>query len=179
MKNCKLFDNNYFQEDKRGKTPAYYYKSTERILDNNLLDELKLISSAERKTMRICLHSSIEETLHNMIIIDYKNNLNMPHYQLSAIESHHIIEGELGCFIFDQDGKIIRKYILGKNHNILDRIDINTCHLLLPVSDYVIYHETTNGSFKRNVPYMQIPKWYSKMTGKEKENFYSSLLLGI
>jgi len=176
MKNFDLLDINYFNEDKLGKTPAYYFNKTKHILDNNLIEELKLISSVERKTMRICLHNTIDDNLHNMIIIDYKNNPNLPHFHISTSESHHIIEGKLGCFIFDQDGKIIRKYILSKDHNILDRLNNNECHLLLPISDYVIFHETNKGSFNRHDPDMHIPKWFSKMTEKEKNYFYLDMI---
>ena len=90
-------------------------------------------------------------------------------------ESHHIIEGKLACIIFDKKGEVMRKYILDNSKNILDRLNYNECHLLLPASDFVIYHETNVGSFNRKNPDMHIPKWFSEKNKKEKEEFFSHL----
>jgi len=40
MKNIRLLNKQEFHEDKRGKTPAYFFNNTKHILDNNLIEEL-------------------------------------------------------------------------------------------------------------------------------------------
>ena len=175
MKKNILKNNKFFYEDKLGKTRAFYYKNQRSVLNTEIVEGLKLISSEGRKTMRICLHSSVKDKLHNMIIIDYKNNPSIPHFHRTYPESHHVIEGKLGVFLFDRNGKLKSNYVLSKSNNILDRLGSNECHLLLPVSDLTIYHETNIGSFNRKNPDMHIPKWFSNMNEKEKEKFYSYL----
>ena len=179
MNSNRLLNKKFFIEDKLGKTPAYYFVDSTHILSQEIIEDLKLISYPDRTTMRVCLHDSIEDNLHNMIIIDFKDNPNFPHYHSSTSESHHIIEGELAVFIFDENGDLCRNYILSNKENIMDRLGLNETHLLIPLTDYVIFHETNKGSFNRDNPDMYIPEWFHNMNSIARKEFYSNLLSNL
>ena len=61
------------------------------------------------KSTRICLHNSVEDNLHEMLIVLPRHLYVRPHRHIGKSESFHIIEGELDVFIFDNDGNVVRR----------------------------------------------------------------------
>lgn len=174
-KKPRLLNKKFYRVDKSGKSIAVFFKNSRPIVDNKMIKELKSISSLNRKTMRICLHYHIKDNLQDMIIIDFKNNKPLPHFHYNTDETHHIIEGKLCCFLFDKNGRIKSKCILSKFNNIIDVVDRNECHMVFPITNKVIHHETHNGPFNRKNRDMNIPKWFLKLSEKQKIKFYKKL----
>tara|TARA_A100001015_G_scaffold180978_1_gene201450 strand:+ start:8954 stop:9493 length:540 start_codon:yes stop_codon:yes gene_type:complete len=175
MKNIISRNKKYFLEDKKGKTRAFFIKSKKRKIDKIMIKDMIKLTKKDRSTIRLCLHQSINDLHHSMLIIDYKNNYTKPHFHLKTSETHQTLIGKLAVIIFSKTGKIIKKYVLDGKNNFLDRLEARECHLLLPLSNFVIYHETNNGKFNRNKPDMYFPNWFEKMTEERKKIFFKKL----
>ncbi len=109
-------------------------------------------AATQRKRIRFCSHLTVEDTLHEMLIVHTKGAYVRPHKHLNKIESFHIIEGNLDVIIFDNDGEIIRTinmsdYASGKTFYY--RLSENLYHTVIPATDHVVFHETTHGPFMR------------------------------
>ena len=64
----------------------------------------------------------------------------------------------LAVVIFSDDGNIMRIVILGgKSKNLYYRLSDNFYHTVVPLSEYVVFHEVTNGPFNKGD--MILPKW--------------------
>ena len=175
LKKIDLLKNKFFRNDNSGKTQAFYNKKNPNLLNKKTIKELKYYSSINRESKRICLHNNIHQDLHDMIIIDFKHNFLPPHFHRNLSESHHIIEGKLKVLIFNSEGKIINNYILSKTDNILDRVEKGKCHMLMAITNTVIYHEVNKGPFNRKKPDLHIPIWFKKINDLKKNNFYNKM----
>jgi cupin fold WbuC family metalloprotein len=104
------------------------------------------------KPVRICMHDSPEAALHEMLIVHQKDAYVRPHKHINKSESFHIIEGEMDVFIFDGEGKITQKVSMGdynSGKSFCYRLSTSEYHTVLPTTEYVVFHEVTNGPFRR------------------------------
>ena len=100
---------------------------------------------------RLCLHRNNNDHVQEMVIALCKDVLFRPHRHMKKSESFHIIEGELYVLIFDDNGKIIRTIHMGppgSGRMFCYRLSRSAWHAILPRSEYVIFHETTDGPFR-------------------------------
>jgi cupin fold WbuC family metalloprotein len=125
------------------------------------IDFLKAKSYAnKRKRIRLCTHQDIKEIVHEMFIVHHAGNYVPPHKHLNKVESYHLIEGVFEIILFEDDGLILDIIKLdeeSKDGYFYYRIPEGLYHMVVPVSDTVIYHEITNGPFQQKS--MIIPKW--------------------
>jgi cupin fold WbuC family metalloprotein len=125
------------------------------------LDILK--SEAQRSPLRrarICLHKNYDEQVHEMIIAFCFDSYVIPHRHVNKIESFHIIDGKLAIIFFDEIGEVINKIImapLGSGFTFLYRLSSPLWHTVIPITEYVIIHETTAGPFIQGEA--ERPKW--------------------
>ena len=150
--------------DEKAKSLAYFAKTSPVKINKSLLNELKEISRQNGDAnIRLCLHRDSNETLHDMIILQYQDkNCRKPHMHPTNDETLQIIEGDLVAFILGESGELKEKVILGQENNLILRIPRQNYHVYFPLKDYVIYRETTQGPFekKEHIP----PKFnYSKV----------------
>ena len=137
------------------------FYSSERIfiLSEDMIEFL--LSAAKNnksRQSRLCAHHNYKDLLHEIIIIHLKGNYVPPHKHVNKIESFHIIKGMLAVVIFSDDGNIMRIVILGgKSKNLYYRLSDNFYHTVVPLSEYVVFHEVTNGPFNKGD--MILPKW--------------------
>lgn len=109
-------------------------------------------SSVAPTSVRICLHDSPEAALHEMLIVHQKDAYVKPHKHINKSESFHVIEGEMDVFIFDGAGKVIQKIQMGdynSGKSFCYRLSTSEYHTVLPKTKYVVFHEVTNGPFRR------------------------------
>ena len=122
-------------------------------INNGDLAMLKHIAEANpRKRVRICAHPDIDDTLHEMFIVHKQGNYVPPHRHKGKSESFHIVEGTAEIILFNESGMPSRKLIMGnkiRDGFIYYRLAPDVFHTVIPVSDYVIFHEVTNGPFRR------------------------------
>jgi len=112
----------------------------------------KKAGSNPRKRIRLCAHRDVEDELHEMLIIHKKDIYVRPHKHLNKSESFHIIEGLVDVVVFDDDGSIIEVIKMGDYSSGLMfyyRLSDPYYHTLIIRSDFLVFHETANGPFRR------------------------------
>ena len=106
----------------------------------------------ERKRVRLCTHPGDADLLHEMLIIHARNTYVPPHKHINKSESFHIIEGSLSVFIFDENGTVVETISMGEAKSgrvFYYRLSESLYHSVLPESEFVVFHEVTNGPFNR------------------------------
>ena len=129
--------------------PKGYTVSVDR-LD---IDRLKSMASQNpRRRIRLCAHQSPEDTVHEMIIVHAKDAYVRPHKHLMRTESFHVIEGRMLFVLFCDGGSIEDRIFLGdpgSGDPFYYRISESRFHTVIPLTDWVVFHETTKGPFRR------------------------------
>ncbi len=131
-------------------------------VERDLLERLKQTAAenASRK-MRFCLHQDQNAQLHEMVIAVAPGAYLRPHRHPTKCESFHVIQGKFWLVIFDDSGKIQRKFVMGPRHEediFLYRIEKGYWHTIVPLTDFVILHEVTPGPFVREEA-SEFPVW--------------------
>lgn len=154
--------------------------TTEDITKVNRNDIRLLKSKASknrRKRIRLCVHKNAEDALHEMLIVLAKGAYVRPHKHLNKSESFHLIEGSLNIVIFDELGISKNVIHLGDYASKVDffyRISESSYHTVIPLSDNVVFHETTNGPFRRNDT--TFAKWAPTEDDTEGQELYMKSL---
>lgn len=106
-----------------------------------------------RKRIRLCAHKNVNDALHEMFIVHKKDAYIRPHKHPNKIESFHLIEGLVNVIVFDEAGNIIEIIRMGdylSGSRFYYRISDPYYHTLLISSDFLVFHEVTNGPFKKS-----------------------------
>ena len=152
-------------EDNKAKTKSFFLKNKYGFFNKNLLNFMINYFKKRGKDLRICLHKNTSEKHHDMIILQQKKNFYKPHKHKKKSETYHIIYGKMCCVMFNNLGKIKSICLLKKNE--LFRTPLNVYHTMLPISSFVIYHESKLGPLlKKNDSIF--PKWIKKFNNKNK-----------
>lgn len=107
-----------------------------------------------RRRARVCAHKDADETLHEMIVVLKRDAYLIPEKHFVKVESYHIIEGAADVVIFDEAGEITEVVPLGDYRSgkafffRVRRPDFY--HSLLMRSDFLLYHESATGPFKKS-----------------------------
>ena len=151
-------------QDKKAKTPSFFFKKESEKFDKKYLTFLENFYKKKRKDVRICLHTKKNSKHHDMIILQQRKNFYTPHKHFRKGETYHIIKGSMACVLFSEKGKI-KKICHIKKNNIF-RTPINIFHTMLPITKFVIYHESKTGPFlKKNDSIFSL--WSKSLTKKE------------
>ncbi len=168
----------FIEQDINARTLSFYCKEGISRIDEGILNELRKIAVEEERSVRICLHNSSTADLHNMLICQYSNTYIRPHKHLSKSETYHIVEGEVVLFIFDDEGDVIDQVNMSLQKKILCRIERNYYHTLIPITKYVIFHESRPGPFlKENDSFF--PSWSVSPDEKSKIAHFINTLLKL
>ena len=138
-KNCR--------RDPDARSLSFYATQSVLHVRAKLLDELKACGLLVRKNTRLCLHSSPDDPLHEMIIVQFWENFFPPKRHPTKAKSFHVLEGELGVFVFADDGNVIDAARLKPKDSIAYRVGAGLYHADIPLTDYSIHIETTTGPF--------------------------------
>ncbi|MBE9116857.1 WbuC family cupin fold metalloprotein [Lusitaniella coriacea LEGE 07157] len=106
-----------------------------------------------RKRIRLCAHQGVDDTLHEMLIIHTNETYVRPHKHFNKSESFHIIEGACDVVIFDEEGTVSEVIPMGtfdSGKRFYYRLPEPYYHTLLIHSEFLVFHETTNGPFNRS-----------------------------
>jgi len=139
----------YINEDKSAKSLSFSFTDDLAFINNDILNELKRVVLEEDKNVRVSLHSSPENSLHNMIIAQSSKTYNRPHKHKNKAETYHILYGEQIVLIFDDSGNVREKFMMSKEENMIYRFEKNTFHMTIPTTPCVIFHESKIGPFVR------------------------------
>lgn len=131
-----------------------------------------------RKRVRLCSHPDADDLLHEMIIVHAQHAYVPPHRHLNKSESFHVIEGQLSVFLFNDDGHIIDVISMGdvgSGKVFFYRLSSSLYHSVLPESEFVVFHEVTNGPFAPKD--MMIAPWAPKANDENVQTKFVQFLL--
>jgi cupin fold WbuC family metalloprotein len=127
-------------------------KSEIFVLDAKVIEDLKIIASRHPlKRARICLHESLDNKTHEMIIVSHRDGTIPPHsHPVNKPESYHVLEGKLRVLIFNDNGSVRESFLLSSDiHPKMYRIKGGVWHQPVPMSEWVVYHEVATGPFNK------------------------------
>lgn len=133
---------------------TFFYGQDIAEIRSEQLNQLKLAAKeAAPKRARFCLHRDHADLIQEMVIAFCRGSYVRPHRHINKSESFHVIEGDLLVVFFDNSGSMIRRIEMGPigtGKTFLYRLNADLWHTVVPLSDYVILHETTTGPFVKS-----------------------------
>jgi len=123
-----------------------------KITKSDICDLNRLAKDNRRERVRLCAHRNEVDALHEMIIIHCKGAYVRPHMHIGKTESTHIIDGLVDVIIFNSEGKIEDIIEMGDFNSgkiFYYRMEPLIWHTLIVRSEFLVFHETTNGPFNR------------------------------
>ena len=156
----------FLKQDKKAKTTSFFFKKDGQVLDIKYINFLENYYKRKKSDIRICLHTNPKAKHHDMIILQQKKNFYAPHKHLRKGETYHIIKGTMACVLFNESGKV--KKICKLKKNDIFRTPINIFHTMLPITKFVIYHESKTGPFLKKYDSI-FSKWSKRLTSNERD----------
>ena len=149
---------------------VFYSAQPFPILSKRDIDVLKeKAQHTERQRSRLCTHPDENAVVHEMFIIHNRNTYVRPHKHLKKTESLHIIEGTATVILFDDNGNITRKVMLGdynSGYPFYYRMNSSTYHMLVITSETLAFVEAATGPFDKSETVF--PSWAPEEKDKEK-----------
>ena len=142
-------------QDPSGRTEAYYCRCAPVVIvDAEVLAWLKeRLDGGSGSTVRICLHSGPEATLHDMVVVHRRGGEFKLHKHLTCEETYHMIEGRMRVDLFDDEGRKTGSYLIGESGSglpLMCRVRSNVWHVNVPETEYAIFHESRPGPLDRS-----------------------------
>lgn len=104
-----------------------------------------------RRRIRICAHHSLDDAVHEMLIVLARDCYVRPHKHVAKSESFHLAEGKVDVILFDESGQITQIVQLGEYGSgspFYHRSDGSSFHTVFVRSAVAVVHETTRGPFR-------------------------------
>ena len=122
-------------------------------VSHSLFDTLKTnAANSPLHRARLCAHKDSQDRLHEMFIVLAHQAYIRPHKHVHKTESFHVIEGTSVFFFFDDSGNITDIMPIGNigsGKPFYIRNDDSRYHTHLITSNFLVFHEITNGPFNR------------------------------
>ena len=148
LSEISLYNSARVRIDLSGRSIGLFCRELPGRVDRTVVTELKEIAGRyPDKNVRLCLHDGPEAAFHDMIIFDRRNSYYAPHRHPTKAECWHVVEGAMAAFVFGPQGTVLDAQRLEADGTFLYRIDINMVHTVMPLTEYVIYHESKPGPF--------------------------------
>jgi cupin fold WbuC family metalloprotein len=119
--------------------------------------EIDMLKLAVKKTplgrVRINLHPSSDDRLHEMFLVVERGSYIRAHMHPEKSEAFHMVHGSARVVIFEDDGSIYQVVSLDANNKNVPfyyRMSKPRFHTLLIDSEFIVFHEITNGPFVAN-----------------------------
>jgi cupin fold WbuC family metalloprotein len=117
------------------------------------LERIRLAArDSPRRRARLCLHGSLAERLHEMIIVLRRGTEILIHRHPHKAECYHVLDGFAVLRIVDANGVSIARQELGpfgSGRATVCRIAEGLWHTLEIESDELILHESTTGPWQQ------------------------------
>jgi cupin fold WbuC family metalloprotein len=133
--------------DTSGKSPAYFCLRKPVAVTRELIADLVAEGAESGKGIRLCLHEDPDALLHDMIVVQYGGQYFRPHKHLEKSESYHMIKGEMGVVIFDDEGKVVDACRMDTSNTTVYGVGTGMYHTNFPLTDVAVYHESRPGPF--------------------------------
>ena len=146
-----ILDGPAFKKLDRAKSTTFVVTDDIAVVPTSIVPALKEAALRDPlKRARVCLHRSTADPLHQMIIAHHRDTYTRPHRHRNKAESFNMIEGRLMVVFFDDAGTVTRHLTLGTPGSAepsIYRLSPGTWHTVLPLTEYVVFHEITSGPF--------------------------------
>ena len=161
-------------EDTSAKTAAFFCRRLPVLIDAEVVTQLKEVSRQRNNSnVRICLHDGPDATHHDMVALEWGQRYYRPHKHARKGDTFHLIEGRLGIFGFDIEGNVTDAVIIGPGE--IYRTAVNVFHAILPLTQFVIHHESKPGPFEKENDSI-FPEWAPDGSDpKEVEDYVAEL----
>ena len=160
----------------------YTKKKISQIKDSDIAFLKDNIKNTEKKRIRLCTHMNKQDDLQEMFIALSNKTYIRPHKHLNKSESLHVLEGSADVVFFNNTGKITKIIPLSDTSSkscFYYRISEPMYHTFIVKSDIFIFHETTQGPFRKSdtiyapwspkeIDYDKIAKFVSKLKESAK-----------
>lgn len=146
------------------------------LAEDDLQKLKKLALLNPRQRVRLCVHRDPDNSLHEMFIVHTKNCYIRPHKHIGKAESMTILEGEVDVFLFHEDGSIRQIIHMGEINSgklFFYRLSEPIYHMLLIRSEFLVFHEVTEGPFLREQTIF--PEWAPCENDIDTQNFIKKL----
>ena len=143
----RLNDDQAVNLDDSGKSPAYFCRRKPVAVTRELIAELVARGAGTGQGIRLCLHEGPDALLHDMIVVQYAGQYFRPHKHLEKSESYHMIKGEMGVVIFDDEGKAVDACRMDASGTAIYGVGTGMYHTNFPLTDVAVYHESRPGPF--------------------------------
>jgi cupin fold WbuC family metalloprotein len=123
-----------------------------KINGSDIRDLAERANSVPRRRIRICMHPGADDSLHEMLIVHQAGCYVRPHRHLNKSESFHIVEGEADVVLLNESADIVEVVQMGdyrSGRHFYYRLAQPLYHTLVIRSPRLIFHEITNGPFRR------------------------------
>lgn len=129
-----------------------------------LLDPLARIGAAEleflraaalanrRGRARLCAHPTERSRTHDMFVALARGAYARPHWHVGKSEGVFLLAGELLVLTYDATGRVLESFTAAAQAGRPDaptffRMPRELCHGYVPLSECVVFHESTAGPF--------------------------------
>lgn len=143
--------------------------------ENSFLLENRRSEQLDR--LRICVHRTGEDRLHEMLMTFAGSTYVRPSLHVDKEESLYFIDGLATYVFFDDKGEVASSVKLGpvgSGRDFYCRIPANTWHALVVESPDVLVKETTSGPFRRSDTVFA--DWSPDGTDRQAVNHYLAAL---
>ncbi len=109
------------------------------------------IDASTRGRVRINLHPSSDDPLHEMLIAIRPGSYIRPHKHPGKSETFHLVHGSVDIVIFDDEGgirDIVQLAAHAQDRAFCYRMSEPLFHTLVIRSELLVVHEITNGPFR-------------------------------
>ena len=165
---------------KRESNEVLYDKSELTILNNKDLNLLsKKAKLNKKKIIRLCVHKSTKDKVHQMFIVHPRNYFVRPHGH-NKNEAMFVLSGLVDIIIFDINGKIKKIIKMGNLQSgkvFYYKLPKKTFHTLIIKSENLVFYEITEGPFRKKN--MIFPEWFKKKSKKNILEFKKNLKIKI
>jgi cupin fold WbuC family metalloprotein len=140
-----------FLKDKSGKTIAYKFTNTPKIINKKNIQFLINNSKKKKEDVRIILHKSKNNKVQTMVNLLFKKKIYEFSFHRKSAEIYHILKGKLVIMYKNKNKK--KKIILDNKKNYIFRMEKNIAHITYPKNSFCIFHEIREGPFRKNDSY--------------------------
>jgi cupin fold WbuC family metalloprotein len=130
-------------------TGEYANKETMKLITQETIDGLILrATEGRRRRSNYNLHPVPEDPVQRLLVAAKIDSYFRPHKHETKWECAVVLQGAFDVFIFDDDGVIIRKILLGKSRGALGfEIEARVWHGWVPVEDDGVFFEVKQGPY--------------------------------
>ena len=176
--NSFIFEKNNYETSLSKAIPQseevlYTNKANASFSNSDVEHIMQLASKSPRGRLRFCLHSEVENPLHEMIIVHPLKAYVPPHKHNGQSESIIVLRGVMDLVIFDDLGEVssvVPMGSIGTDRIFHHRLEIPQFHTMLIHSNQVVFTEIKTGPY---VPEETIfAEWAPKADDKKAVNTF-------